>query len=574
MSSSPDSAVVTQLKRVTELKDRVGSRNSPASKQIILAEYPDLRELLELIHDPDHRVHILMRSVVTYMDTKSPDPRFTPPSAHTPSTIIELFERLSSRQVVGAQAKQLIVDFLKVHGVLDNDDLVQTFGQLLDRNLAAGYGAKILSGVKWLSIDDAEEVVSLQRNRRAANPSQPADDSAEDDSGETPIRADFSPLEKFDVALGSNVTAPFGSLFIAKGGGTNVYYVSRKLDGVRAVTLLDIFVPSSTSSPLEIAHTHFVSRSGKPFFSLGKLEEQLALLVGFPKLREWLDRDPEVIQTRKGGVVKRLVLDGEACVMRPKTAEERSATLPRDDGSASNMWDADYPLTEDFASTVGAVRSGGTIPLLNYYCFDVLSWAEFRNKSAVSHPGLGKTFGERIVELNELTTWLGAEQERRGVEPENRVVKELVQCRVEQAGDIEDMVWRASNEGWEGLMLRLDKPYQGRRTNDIRKFKQWQDAEYTVVSADNNTMRLSVNGKFEQRLALANVWISHKGHPVSVGSGFSAEQRLRYAEHPEDIVGKEITVEYFSESEVAGREKKSLRFPRVKKVWEEGKRDV
>jgi DNA ligase-1 len=104
-------------------------------------------------------------------------------------------------------------------------------------------------------------------------------------------------------------------------------------------------------------------------------------------------------------------------------------------------------------------------------------------------------------------------------------------------------------------------------------------------------MRLAVDGVFGEHEACSNVWIEHRGTPVSVGSGFSAEQRLRYARDPEaivsrarnfmgwqaddDQVGKEITVEYFSESEAAGRPGAvSLRFPRIKKVWEEGNRDV
>jgi DNA ligase-1 len=138
-------------------------------------------------------------------------------------------------------------------------------------------------------------------------------------------------------------------------------------------------------------------------------------------------------------------------------------------------------------------------------------------------------------------------------------------------------------------------------------------------------MRLAIDGVFAEHEACSNVfWIKHKGTPVSIGSGFTAEQRLAYAKDPSLIVsatdprishhhtttlrlhhdrfvctaslrpvfgqlplhravlmrprprqvGKEITVEYFSESEAAGRPGAlSLRFPRVKKVWE-GKRDV
>ena len=71
---------------------------------------------------------------------------------------------------------------------------------------------------------------------------------------------------------------------------------------------------------------------------------------------------------------------------------------------------------------------------------------------------------------------------------------------------------------------------------DIRKFKQWQDAEYTVKSIDTSRMRLSVNGVTGEHLALSNVCIEHKGHPVSVGSGFTSEEKVKYAQNPDLIV--------------------------------------
>ena len=80
------------------------------------------------------------------------------------------------------------------------------------------------------------------------------------------------------------------------------------------------------------------------------------------------------------------------------------------------------------------------------------------------------------------------------------------------------------------------------------------------------------------------------------------EQRIKYKENPDLIIGKEITVRYFDETEVSDKKSKStrnrkkaardrkdnktstenitagvarsLRFPTVKTVWENGKRDV
>jgi hypothetical protein len=43
-----DDPIRVQLRRVDELQQRVAAENSKARKQLIIAEYPDLRDLLEL----------------------------------------------------------------------------------------------------------------------------------------------------------------------------------------------------------------------------------------------------------------------------------------------------------------------------------------------------------------------------------------------------------------------------------------------------------------------------------------------------------------------------------------------
>lgn len=86
------------------------------------------------------------------------------------------------------------------------------------------------------------------------------------------------------------------------------------------------------------------------------------------------------------------------------------------------------------------------------------------------------------------------------------------------------------------LHLRAQMIGPERSRTDIRKFKQWLDAEYTVVGVDNSRMRLAVDGIYGEHDAMANIWIEHKGTRVSVGSGFTTEQRIRYGQRPQDIV--------------------------------------
>jgi len=55
-------------------------------------------------------------------------------------------------------------------------------------------------------------------------------------------------------------------------------------------------------------------------------------------------------------------------------------------------------------------------------------------------------------------------------------------------------------------------------------------------------MRLSINGVYGEHIACARVWIEHRGHPVSIGSGFTAEERVRYARDPSLIVSAHCAV--------------------------------
>ena len=116
---------------------------------------------------------------------------------------------------------------------------------------------------------------------------------------------------------------------------------------------------------------------------------------------------------------------------------------------------------------------------------------------------------------------------------------------------------------WEGVMLRKDVGYEGKRTKNLVKVKQFHDAEYEVIDYDNDDHEVVRDGKSETIKMLAQVWIEHKGYRVKVGSGWSQEQRLQYMDG--SIVGKIITVQYFEET-YNDKGGISLRFPTVKIV--------
>jgi len=144
--------------------------------------------------------------------------------------------------------------------------------------------------------------------------------------------------------------------------------------------------------------------------------------------------------------------------------------------------------------------------------------------------------------------------------------KILKQTLVEDLDHFNELLDEARAKNWEGLMIRRDVPYEGKRTNDLLKVKDFLDDEFEVIDYETGPMRMVENGKQVERTVLTNVIINYKGNRVGVGSGFSKEERIHFAKHPEDIVGHMITVKYFEETTNQSG-KASMRFPTVKHIY-------
>lgn len=227
--------------------------------------------------------------------------------------------------------------------------------------------------------------------------------------------------------------------------------------------------------------------------------------------------------------IKRVVFDGEICIV-------------------------DEQGNEDFQTIMKYIkRKNYTIPQPMYKVFDMMTCEEFNRGS-----GLTK-FSTRYLQLSTLMNRLKLQH-----------VSLVKQERLKSKEDLEQKMLRASEQRWEGLVIRKDVVYEGLRTKNMLKVKSFYDDEYEVLDVENGKMQVLVDGKMQERDVLANVVIDHNGHRVCVGSGFTIEQRQHYFEHPEDIIGKTITVKYFEETrnQQGGI---SLRFPTVKYIYENGR---
>ena len=278
----------------------------------------------------------------------------------------------------------------------------------------------------------------------------------------------------------------------------------RKLDGIRCITKID-----------ENGDARFFSRKGNEFFTLNKIRDEI-----------------------KENGLKNMVLDGELCIVDEDGDEDFTA------------------ITKEYN------RKNHTIENPKYIVFDQLTHEEFDSGESEDnydirlHPDYYETGNEydRSCDIFQIN-W--------------KYIEQILVYFIAEEDDFKELKERAAKLGWEGLILRKDVAYEGKRTKNLLKVKQFHDAEYMVEGIETGDMRVinKDTGLEETITTMSNVLITHKGFKVSVGSGFSIDQRKQFFSSPNDIIGKEITVKYFEESKNQNGGI-SLRFPTVKKIWE------
>lgn len=244
----------------------------------------------------------------------------------------------------------------------------------------------------------------------------------------------------------------------------------------------------------------FFSRSGNTFDTLSKVAEAIKKLG-----------------------LKDVVFDGELCLI-------------------------DKNGNEDFQGVMKELRKKNhTIENPSYKIFDMLSHEEFYSKKGQEN----KPYSIRLANLSHV------------LRNSSGCLASLPQERVEHDDHFGEWIARSTESGWEGLILRADEPYKGKRSKDLLKYKSFFDDEYKVIDVEMGPFRYVKNGAECEETMLSCVMIEHKGHVVRVGSGFSIDQRKEFYQDPKKILNKEITVQYFQETQNQDGGI-SLRFPTFK----------
>ena len=222
--------------------------------------------------------------------------------------------------------------------------------------------------------------------------------------------------------------------------------------------------------------------------------------------------------------ISNVVLDGELCLV-------------------------DENGNEDFQGVMKELRKKDhTIPNPSFKIFDMITIDEFYSKKGEKNRPYSIRYANLCVVMqpNECPCLTVLEQE---------VIRD--------DDHFNEWVAKSTKNSWEGLMLRADEPYKGKRSKDLLKYKSFFDNEYEVIDTEMGPFRYVLDGKEHEETMLSCVMIKHKGHIVRVGSGFSIEQRQEFYCNPCKILGKQITVQYFQETKNQDGGL-SLRFPTFK----------
>lgn len=249
---------------------------------------------------------------------------------------------------------------------------------------------------------------------------------------------------------------------------------------------------------------HFYARSGKEFYTLDVLKESVMKIPG------------------------EFVLDGECCIV-------------------------DANGDEDFISIVSEIkRKNWTIQNPCYKVFDCLTVEEFFTNSS-------------SVKLLDRLSRVEFKEIQEGRYPHLEAVEQRVLTSKEQ---FDEHFNESLSKGWEGLMLRKNVGYEGKRTKNMLKVKKFQDLEAVIVDCSNDDIKFIEDGKQQTYNVLSNITIMYKGNRVDIGSGLTKAQRFWYRDRHDELIGKTVTVKYFQESRNANGTY-SLRFPVVKYIYEE-----
>lgn len=396
--------------------------------------------------------------------------------------------------------------------IKQNPEYKELLYSLLDRDWKVGVGPALLSKALCKSPSDSSILVSteLPNARHIEARNQHAPPN-----GKRPF-----PITSKDLPIALGYPIQNVKLLSPKEG--EHWLISRKLDGIRC---LGHYQQGSIT---------MLTRAGNEIKSLPQVRSELQVLAD-----QIASQHPEMAD---------FYLDGELCVLKAPIGGQ--SPLPAD-------------LTEDFRTTLSVVLSKSDLSLptssqrqVVFFAFDLFDQ-------------------QSMADINLSTRLERLENCRAQVCRPLGSIQVLSQHRTNNPLDFRRFLNQQRQQQWEGLILRRDAPFVPKRSRDIIKIKDFFEAEFSIIDWRTDRMAVIVEGRHEVEELLSAIKIKFDGTTeVWVGSGFSLEERRKYAREPHLLQKALVTVRYFQESHSKKREAllKSLRFPTIKAIYESGTR--
>ncbi|WFC98715.1 hypothetical protein MYAM1_001447 [Malassezia yamatoensis] len=390
------------------------------------------------------------------MNGKFPEKRT---SISTPTSVEELLDALNQRVVTGNESKELVRQFLVENSLMSfpvsdakdqsvtEDELLEIFYRCLDRNLKVGISHNIFRSILQPVHADNETEAFLHDLYSTASITSVA----------------------MPIALAHNATPRR----LENLGFVLPWFISRKLDGVRCLVVISVNLKDSKP---QVTRVDTLSRSGQSISSLSTFRQELAAdLNAYPNLRTLCRDLGRTDQTQ-------FVIDGELCALETSD-DSREPTY-----------------VENFTHTLSVVRrQQDAKSKVVLFPFDFIPIDQFVRWRIHFETGKAIPLRERLNSLRGLVEWCLA---HRAQTP----LRDLEQIRVNEVPNLDQLLTEAVQRHWEGLVIRADIGYEGKRTANMLKLRQTQDAEYLVLDAVVGKMRLPVDGVFQERLALSRMW--------------------------------------------------------------------
>ena len=293
-------------------------------------------------------------------------------------------------------------------------------------------------------------------------------------------------------------------------GLCDVYYKNPKLvDGTK-----DFILDTKTDGCRCVAikengNVRLVSRQGKTWIGMVEIEKAL-----------------------KESEYDNIVFDSEITILNPQNYPSKNV----------------YKMTTKIVSTKDEEKYG-----LQLNCFDVLSLKEW-NEHKCNTPCI-----RRKAQLEEIIKNINSPYlvfvENLYVGHDVNKIEELMSGIVRE----KDM---------EGLVLKFcDSPYEWKRSKNWLKIKQMDELDAYIVGYTEGKNQLS---------NMLGTFVCEIDHPTfgklhfDCGSGYSLDERKRFWEEKDNLIGRVISVQYFEQTINEDTQVKSLRFPVFLELKEEG----